>query len=159
MTENQSTKIYIFTDGACSGNPGPGGWGAVIQKPSGTEEISGGDMMTTNNRMEMQAVIKALEWIQSDISSTLEIVLCTDSLYVKDGITQWVPKWKANGWMTANRTPVKNMDLWKELDALVGRCSVTWQWVRGHSGHEQNERADFLARNAIVSQMMQSSII
>lgn len=136
--------VEIFTDGACSGNPGPGGWGAVLVSGSHERELSGGKADTTNNRMEMTAAIMAL----TALKRPSKIRLHTDSNYLKDGITRWLKNWKANGWRTADRKPVKNQDLWQELEQAVERHDVHWHWVRGHSGHNGNERADGLARSA-----------
>ncbi len=140
-------RIEIFTDGACSGNPGPGGWGAILRVGEHEKELSGGEKLTTNNRMEMMAAIKALEALKKPSAVTLY----TDSKYVMDGLTQWLPRWKANGWKTSDKNPVKNDDLWKILDEAVKRHDVQWRWVRGHDGHVENERADALARGAIPS--------
>lgn len=136
-----SGSYDIFTDGACLGNPGPGGWGAVVRDGGTDTDLSGGESETTNNRMEMLAAIVALE----TIPETSSVRLHTDSKYVKDGITQWIANWKRNGWRTANRKPVKNIDLWQRLDAAVARHDVSWHWIKGHSGHPENERADALA--------------
>ena len=138
--------LYAYTDGGCSGNPGPGGWGVILQAWDGERllrerELSGGEALTTNNRMELTAAIMALETL--DRQSTMTIV--TDSIYLRDGITRWIHAWKRNGWMTAAKKPVKNADLWQRLDAAQARHSVSWDWVKGHAGHEQNERADRLA--------------
>ena len=139
-------RIEIFTDGACSGNPGPGGWAAILRAGEHEKEISGGERLTTNNRMELMAAIKGLDALKNPSAVTLY----TDSKYVMDGLTQWLPRWKANGWKTADKKPVKNVDLWQALDAAASRHhKVEWQWVRGHSGHPENERADALARGAI----------
>lgn len=137
--------VIIHTDGACSGNPGPGGWGAILEHGGHCKEISGGEASTTNNRMEMTAVIKALESLKSPCT----VDIYTDSKYVMDGITQWIHGWKKNGWKTASKKPVKNDDLWQQLDALTRTHKLTWHWVKGHNGHAQNERADFLATSAI----------
>ncbi len=139
--------LYAYTDGACSGNPGPGGWGAVLIARDGKtvlkeRELNGGEAHTTNNKMELMAAIAALEALERP--STLTIV--TDSAYVKDGITSWIHGWKKRGWKTASNKPVKNEDLWKRLDAATQRHNVTWEWVKGHAGHPENERADELAR-------------
>ena len=138
-------KIIMYTDGACSGNPGPGGWGAILISGKHRKELFGGEAETTNNRMEMMAVIKALE----ALSRSCTIVITTDSQYVKNGMTQWLAGWKAKGWKTANRKPVKNQDLWQQLDRLVAEHHVTWKWVKGHSGHDENERVDQLANRGI----------
>jgi ribonuclease HI len=136
----------IFTDGACSGNPGPGGWGALINGPDGENELTGGAADTTNNRMELQAAIEALKSLPTGSAVTLT----TDSTYVKDGITVWITNWKARGWKTAAKKPVKNVDLWQNLDAECARHQVNWQWVKGHAGHAGNERADELARRGMA---------
>jgi len=138
-------RIEIFTDGACSGNPGPGGWGAILRSGAHEKELSGGERLTTNNRMELMAAIKALEALKKPSAVTLY----TDSRYVMDGLQQWLPRWKANGWKTADKKAVKNDDLWKALDEATRRHEVEWRWVRGHDGHVENERADALARAAI----------
>ena len=138
------TKVEIFTDGACKGNPGPGGWGAIIRSGDREKELSGGEPLTTNNRMEMMAAIRALQALKRPC----EIILHTDSIYLRDGITKWVHGWKRNGWKTADRKPVKNADLWQELIDAVSPHRITWQWVRGHAGHPENERADQLACDA-----------
>lgn len=138
-------KIEMFTDGACSGNPGPGGWGVILRAGDTEKEMSGGERATTNNRMEMMAVIKGLQ----ALTKPSEITLYTDSRYVLDGATKWILGWKKNGWKTADKKPVKNEDLWRALDAEAARHSIRWQWVRGHDGHPENERVDALARGAI----------
>ena len=142
MSEN---IIKIFTDGACKGNPGIGGWGALIIENSLETEIFGGSLNTTNNQMELKATIKALEFF----SEPKEIELYTDSRYVKDGITDWINKWKINGWVNASKKPVKNASLWKELDKLVSVHKVEWFWVKGHSNHRENDIADELANRGI----------
>lgn len=139
-------KVVIYTDGACSGNPGPGGWGAVMFWGDSVKEIYGGEALTTNNRMELMAAIQALETLRRPC----RVELHTDSQYVKNGITQWISAWKARGWKTAGRDPVKNEDLWKRLDQARLRHDVDWRWIKGHAGHEHNERADALARKAIA---------
>ena len=143
-------ELFAYTDGACSGNPGPGGWGVVLQAMDGgalvkERELSGGEADTTNNRMELMAAITALECL--DRPSRITVV--TDSVYVRDGITNWIHGWKARDWRTAAKKPVKNEDLWKRLDAARTRHDVTWEWVKGHAGHPQNEQADELARSQI----------
>jgi ribonuclease HI len=138
-------KVEIFTDGACSGNPGPGGWGAVLRWDGREKELSGGEPLTTNNRMELTAAIAALEALKRPVAA----VVTTDSRYVRDGVTQWLSAWKARGWLTADRKPVKNVDLWQRLDAAARAHRVEWRWTRGHAGHPENERADALAREAI----------
>ena len=137
--------IEIYTDGACSGNPGPGGWGAVILEDGKRNEISGGERATTNNRMEMMAVIKGLE----SIAGGSTVTVTTDSNYVKNGITQWIFNWIKNNWMTAAKKPVKNQDLWKQLWTLSQNHKVEWKWVKGHSGHPENERCDQLATGEV----------
>ncbi|MEO1251434.1 MAG: ribonuclease HI [Pseudomonadota bacterium] len=134
--------IIIYTDGACSGNPGPGGWGVLIEDGGQSRELFGGEAETTNNRMEMKAVIEALKTVGAGSSVTIY----TDSQYVKNGVTQWIHGWKRNGWKTSARKPVKNKDLWVELDALTDGRSIDWRWVKGHAGDPGNERADALAR-------------
>ena len=141
------TELYAFTDGACSGNPGPGGWGVLMQAKNGDDvvkerELSGGEAETTNNRMELMAAISALEVLERPSSLTI----VTDSAYVKNGVTGWIHGWKRNGWRTSNKKPVKNVDLWQRLDEAQTRHDVTWEWVKGHAGHPENERADELAR-------------
>jgi ribonuclease HI len=134
-------EVTIFTDGACSGNPGPGGWGAILISGAHEREICGGEPATTNNRMELMAAIQALETLKRPC----KVELHTDSQYVRKGITEWIGGWKARGWKTADKKPVKNDDLWKRLDAARARHTVDWRWVKGHNGHELNERADGLA--------------
>jgi len=135
-------RVEIFTDGACSGNPGPGGWGALLRYDSTEKELCGGEPGTTNNRMEMMAAIKALEALKRPSAVDLH----TDSTYLRDGIMKWIHGWKRNGWKTAAKKPVKNVDLWQELEKALAPHDVTWHWVKGHSGHPENERADELAR-------------
>ena len=135
----------IFTDGACRGNPGKGGWGALLRSDGKERRICGGEKLTTNNRMELRAAIESLKTLKQ----VCNINLTTDSSYVKNGITQWLPKWKLNNWVTSNRKPVKNIDLWQQLDLLAQKHHVTWHWVKGHSGHEENEIADALANRGI----------
>ena len=139
------TRVDVFTDGACSGNPGPGGWGAILISKETRKELSGGETLTTNNRMEMMAAIAALEALKRPC----EVHLHTDSMYLKDGITKWLAGWMAKGWKTADKKPVKNQDLWQRLDLARKQHTVSWNWVRGHAGHELNEAADALARAAI----------
>jgi len=138
--------IIIHTDGACSGNPGPGGWGAILEFGDVVQELCGGERNTTNNRMELTAAIEALR--AAPRSSVVE--LHTDSTYVRDGITKWIHNWKRNGWRTAARKPVKNAELWQQLEAEVGRHEVHWKWVKGHAGHDGNERADALANQGLA---------
>ena len=137
--------VEVFTDGGCRGNPGPGGWGAVLRFGSHERELRGSEENTTNNRMELLAAISALE----AMTEPCVVILTTDSTYVKDGITRWIPNWKANGWKTAAKKPVKNKDLWERLDAECLRHQVDWRWVKGHAGHPENERADGLANLAM----------
>jgi ribonuclease HI len=137
--------VEVHTDGACSGNPGPGGWGAVLRWRGRQRELSGFEPETTNNRMELRAAIGALEALKRPMTVRLH----TDSAYLRNGITTWLPGWKANGWRTADKKPVKNQDLWRALEAALGRHRVAWHWIKGHSGNPDNERADQLAREAI----------
>ncbi len=143
-------KLIIYTDGACSGNPGPGGWGALLVYGRREKELWGGEEETTNNRMELMAAIKALESLKTDYNGQIE--LWTDSKYLKDGITSWIHGWKKRGWRKADKKPVMNADLWKTLDALTRDKSIDWKWVKGHDGHTGNERADELARRGIPEQ-------
>jgi ribonuclease HI len=143
--DHDDSIIDIFTDGACSGNPGPGGWGAILRWRGTEKELAGGEAETTNNRMELMAAIKSLESLKRPVKARVH----TDSQYVKDGITQWITKWKRNGWKTAARKPVKNADLWQRLEEAANAHDVEWHWIRGHTGHPENERADALARGAI----------
>ncbi|MEO9903771.1 ribonuclease HI [Nisaea sp.] len=138
-------RVEIYTDGACSGNPGPGGWGAILRYGDTEKELSGGDKETTNNRMEMMAAITSLE----TLTRPMHVDLYTDSTYVRDGITKWIHGWKKRGWRTADKKPVKNMELWQRLEAAVERHEIEWHWVKGHAGHPENERADELARLAV----------
>ena len=138
-------KVDIYTDGACSGNPGPGGWGVLIEIDNENIELSGGDRETTNNRMELMAAIKALEEINKDY----EITLYTDCNYVKDGITSWISNWKKNNWKTASKKDVKNKELWMRLDEAIKDKNISWVWVKGHAGNAGNEQADYLARSAL----------
>ena len=147
MTVDTSGNVVrIWTDGACSGNPGPGGWGAILQHGDSTKELSGGEADTTNNRMELMAAIQALEALKRPCS----VIMTTDSQYVKGGIMSWMHGWKKNGWRTADKKPVKNMDLWQRLDQAACTHSITWQWVKGHAGDVMNERCDELARMAMT---------
>lgn len=145
--------VHIYTDGACQGNPGPGGWGALLKMADNKKEISGHETATTNNRMEMMAAIQALE----ALTKPAEVHLHTDSRYLKDGISLWVKKWQVSGWLTADKKPVKNKDLWERLLNAVKPHQVEWIWVKGHNGHPENERADFLARNAVIGAMVESA--
>lgn len=143
-TENKK-RIEIYTDGACSGNPGPGGWGAILRFQGSEKELSGGQPSTTNNQMELQAAIEALKALKE----SCVVDLYTDSQYLRQGITQWIHNWKRNGWKTSDKKPVKNQELWVSLDELVKIHSITWHWLKGHAGHPENERCDELARNEI----------
>jgi ribonuclease HI len=138
-------KVKIYTDGACRGNPGPGGWGALLRYGNEEKELYGGEKETTNNRMELMAAIRALE----SLKRRCVVDLTTDSEYVKNGITQWMANWKKRGWRTANKKPVKNIDLWQRLDKAANMHDIHWHWVRGHTGHPENERADQLANRGI----------
>ncbi|MGH1417832.1 MAG: ribonuclease HI [Hyphomicrobiaceae bacterium] len=145
MTTNSADYI-IYTDGACSGNPGPGGWGALIMQNDKRRELSGGEPETTNNRMELIGAISALE----NVPTGSKVSLHTDSKYVMQGITEWIKNWKRNNWRTAAKKPVKNAELWQQLDELNGQHDVSWHWVKGHAGHPENERADELARRGMA---------
>jgi ribonuclease HI len=138
--------VTIHTDGACSGNPGPGGWGAVLEYGGRIRELKGGEALTTNNRMELTAAIEALNALKRPCT----VELHTDSSYLKGGITGWIHGWKKNGWKTADKKPVKNVELWQALDAAIARHQVSWHWVKGHNGHERNERADQLANEGMA---------
>ncbi|HEX2841963.1 ribonuclease HI [Hyphomicrobium sp.] len=144
MSDKKSIEIY--TDGACSGNPGPGGWGAILIWGDHRKEIKGGEAQTTNNRMELMAAISALEALKVGV----EADLYTDSSYVRNGISSWIHGWKKNGWRTADKKPVKNVELWQRLEKALGQHRVTWHWVKGHAGHPENERADELAREGMA---------
>ena len=141
--------IKIYTDGACKGNPGVGGWGAIIMQDEKNIELFGGENETTNNRMELMAVIMALK----EISSNLELTIYTDSTYVQKGISEWIKNWKVNNWRSSSKKPVKNKDLWIELDETVGSRKINWEWVKGHAGNEGNEKADELANQGVISMM------
>ncbi|MDD5296815.1 MAG: ribonuclease HI [Rhodocyclaceae bacterium] len=147
MNEDMNEVVDIFTDGACSGNPGPGGWGAILRMGTVEKELFGGEAPTTNNRMEMTAVIQALAALKRPVQARVH----TDSQYVQKGISEWIVGWKKRGWKTADKQPVKNEDLWRELDRLAGLHKLEWLWVRGHAGHVENERADALARRGVES--------
>lgn len=149
---NNSTAVEIFTDGACKGNPGPGGWGALLRYKGQEKSLFGGELDTTNNRMEMMAVIEALR----SLKRPCEVKLTTDSVYVKNGITDWIGNWKKRGWKTAAKKPVKNVDLWKQLDQECARHKIEWHWVKGHSGHRENEIADQLANQGVEQVLEQS---
>jgi len=142
---SSETRVTIHTDGACSGNPGPGGWGAILQFGEHTRELSGGEAQTTNNRMELTAAIEALNALKRPCT----VDLYTDSVYVRDGITKWMFNWKRNNWRTSDRKPVKNAELWQALDEAQKRHKISWHWVKGHAGHPENERADELAREGM----------
>ncbi len=144
MSEQKAKIVSMYTDGSCLGNPGPGGWGVVLRWNGSEKELSGGEPATTNNRMELMAAIRALQ----GLSRAVQVEIYTDSTYVRDGITKWIHNWKRNGWKTAAKKPVKNDDLWRELDEQMQRHNVTLHWVKGHAGHPENERADDLARAA-----------
>jgi len=146
-------SVVIYTDGGCEGNPGPGGWGAVVRCGATVREISGGELATTNNRMEMRAAIESL----ATLTERSEVCVFTDSQYLKNGITKWISGWKRKGWLTATREPVKNVDLWQRLDELVAQHRVTWKWVKGHAGHADNERCDGLAGREIAKLKQQHS--
>jgi ribonuclease HI len=139
-------KVIVHTDGACSGNPGPGGWGAILEFNGTQKELSGGEALTTNNRMELTGAIVALE----SLKRPCKVEMHVDSAYVKDGITKWIHGWKRNGWKTADKKPVKNMELWQRLDAALANHEISWRWVKGHAGHAENERADELAREGMA---------
>jgi ribonuclease HI len=146
MSEEKTGAVTIFTDGACSGNPGPGGWGAVLIYNGHEKDLHGGEAHTTNNRMELMGAISALETLKRPCTVDLH----TDSQYMRNGITQWIHGWKRNGWKTADKKPVKNADLWQRLEAAIGRHQVRWHWVKGHAGDVMNERADALARQGVL---------
>ncbi|MDR2416861.1 MAG: ribonuclease HI [Holosporales bacterium] len=151
---SHKSKFKIFTDGACSGNPGPGGWAAIICSEATQRDISGAEPDTTNNRMELKAAIEALKVLEPGA----EAQIFTDSTYLQKGVTLWLDSWKTRNWMTSAKTPVKNKDLWVELDALRTTRHVTWSWVEGHAGHPENERADQIARTAIITLAMQAPL-
>ncbi len=153
MSPTANARVEIFTDGACSGNPGPVGWGAILRSGNRERELAGGAATTTNNRMELMAAISALEALKRPA----KVTLYTDSIYLKDGITRWLAQWKKRGWRTADKKPVKNVDLWRRLEAVATPHQIDWQWVRGHDGHAENERADQLAREGMKPyQLMRS---
>lgn len=145
MSGADSERVEIFTDGACSGNPGPGGWGAVLRWRGHEKELSGGEPETTNNRMELMAAVAALEALKRPA----RVALTTDSVYLRDGITKWIHGWRRNGWKTAGKKAVKNRDLWERLWEATARHEIDWHWIKGHSGHAENERCDALAREAL----------
>ncbi|PPR10543.1 MAG: Ribonuclease HI [Alphaproteobacteria bacterium MarineAlpha11_Bin1] len=142
----KKNRVEIFTDGACSGNPGPGGWGVILRWNDTDKELKGGERETTNNRMELMAAIQALETLTRPVKADLY----TDSTYVQKGITEWIHSWKKRGWKTSAKKPVKNEDLWRRLDEAIARHNITWHWVKGHAGHPENERADELARSGLL---------
>ncbi len=146
MASTKAHAVDIYTDGACSGNPGPGGWGAILRFKDREREIKGGEQSTTNNRMELMAAIAALETLKRPCTVRIH----TDSQYLQRGITEWIKRWRVNGWRTADKKPVKNAELWHELERLLERHEVSWHWVRGHAGHAENERADALAREGLA---------
>ena len=146
MTSGKVHTITVYTDGACSGNPGAGGWGAILISGTHRKELSGGEPHTTNNRMEMMAAIGALEAIKQPA----KVDMHTDSVYLRDGITKWIHGWRRKGWRTADNKPVKNVELWQRLESAANRHDVTWHWLKGHAGHQENERADVLAREALA---------
>jgi ribonuclease HI len=145
LVSSNGDTVEIFTDGACEGNPGPGGWGAIIKVKSVLKELSGGDPNTTNNRMEMIGAIETLKCLDGQC----KVILTTDSQYLRNGITNWIHGWKKNGWRTSDKKPVKNQDLWQQLDELNQKHEIEWKWVKGHNGHRENERCDELAKGAI----------
>lgn len=147
MTVDERESVEAFTDGACLGNPGPGGWAALLRFRGSERELTGGEAATTNNRMELTAAIMAI----SALKRPCRVTLFSDSRYVVDGATGWMRQWKARGWKTADRKPVKNVDLWQQLEAAMARHEISWQWVRGHDGHPENERVDLLARQAATA--------
>jgi ribonuclease HI len=149
MTEadKDAERVELFTDGACLGNPGPGGWGALLRFGTREKELSGGEAQTTNNRMELMAAIAGLEALKRPCV----VVLTTDSQYVKKGVEEWMARWRANGWRTSDKKPVKNQDLWERMSAALAGHRVTWHWVKGHAGHAENERVDVLARDAALT--------
>ena len=151
MSENKNEVVTVYADGACKGNPGPGGWGVLIRMGQHSKELFGGEIMTTNNRMELTAVIRALEALKR----SCQLKIYTDSVYVQKGMTEWIVGWKARGWRTSDKKPVKNDDLWQQLDGLAQTHEIEWIWVKGHAGHEGNERADALA-NEGVAQVLQT---
>lgn len=151
MSENKNEVVTVYADGACKGNPGPGGWGVLIRMGQHSKELFGGEIMTTNNRMELTAVIRALEALKR----SCQLKIYTDSVYVQKGMTEWIVGWKARGWLTSDKKPVKNDDLWQQLDGLAQTHEIEWIWVKGHAGHEGNERADVLA-NEGVAQVLQA---
>lgn len=151
MSENKNEVVTVYADGACKGNPGPGGWGVLIRMGQHSKELFGGEIMTTNNRMELTAVIRALEALKR----SCQLKIYTDSVYVQKGMTEWIVGWKARGWRTSDKKPVKNDDLWQQLDGLAQTHEIEWIWVKGHAGHEGNERADVLA-NEGVAQVLQA---
>jgi ribonuclease HI len=153
MSSPAQSKVVIYTDGACKGNPGPGGWGVVLRSADKEKHLHGGELMTTNNRMEMTAVIEALKALKM----ACHVSLYTDSKYVMQGVTEWMGGWKARGWKTAGKDPVKNVDLWQEIDELLGKHQIDWHWVKGHTGHPGNELADALANKGVEEILKKSA--
>jgi ribonuclease HI len=149
MSGGEKKKVEIYTDGACSGNPGPGGWGAILIWGGHRKELKGGETLTTNNRMELMGAISALEALKVGV----EVDLYTDSAYVRNGISSWIHGWKKNGWRTADKKPVKNAELWQRLEQALGEHRITWHWIKGHAGHPENERADELAREGMAEHL------
>ncbi|MBQ9600598.1 MAG: ribonuclease HI [Neisseriaceae bacterium] len=149
-----SLPVYLYTDGACKGNPGIGGWGCLLRYGTHEKELFGGEEYTTNNRMELMAVVQGL----LALNRACQVVICTDSQYVKNGMEKWIHNWKKNGWQTANKQKVKNEDLWQQLDQLAQQHQIQWQWVRGHTGHTENELADKLANLGVAQQSQKYSI-
>jgi ribonuclease HI len=149
MSGGEKKKVEIYTDGACSGNPGPGGWGAILIWGGHRKELKGGETLTTNNRMELMGAISALEALKVGV----EVDLYTDSAYVRNGISSWIHGWKKNGWRTADKKPVKNAELWQRLEQALGEHRITWHWIKGHAGHPENERADELARQGMAEHL------
>lgn len=153
MSEIKTEVVEVYADGACKGNPGPGGWGVLIRMGQHSKELFGGELMTTNNRMELTAVIRALEALKR----TCQLNIYTDSVYVQKGMTEWIAAWKARGWRTADKKPVKNDDLWQQLDGLAQQHQIQWCWVKGHAGHEGNEKADALANEGVAKVLKEST--
>lgn len=153
MSEKNNEIVEVYADGACKGNPGPGGWGVLIRMGQHSKELCGGELMTTNNRMELTAVIRALEALKR----TCQLRIYTDSVYVQKGMTEWLASWKARGWRTSDKKPVKNNDLWQQLDLLAQQHQIEWFWVKGHAGHEGNEKADALANEGVAKVLQEQA--